>query len=470
MCFLFDFTPILPVLKAAVIKKSKELNTLDGIPYILKTPIRVKVRLLKESLLERKYQKQNILSLSSMQEHQAENGDLLYIQGKYLTSSYLEHKLKYLAQQEEADYTLRIPSITQRVLDNPRVQPVRNRPEPERVNVSFNELILYLKQRVNKEIREAAIAVVNSMFDVATHQDVALPQDFQYSAQDVQLYEALIAAGARRHKPGTKALTRVFQNIHAMLSKDSENMYANIDFDSEELNELKHRKFTQDEIVKYFKMYMAYMKEKNNPPDTAISHFFFRGFGDTKWSPLMNTHIFNKKRLEAKRKKKVYEQAKELEKKKRTAGKPTRGGQDFDRVLQKQEEQKVRRRIRVSGSAEMDKRAMFLKQELEKIPTLKREKIDDFSYIRLSERLSTALKNYKLNPAYQHIHQGFLENIFVRYVQERTNSIGFRAAFMFTPSFLEKFIGQAFKNKFILLANSGIGYKGQSDFKLSNHE
>ena len=44
MCFLFDFTPILPVLKAAVIKKSKELNTLDGIPYVLKTPIRVKVQ------------------------------------------------------------------------------------------------------------------------------------------------------------------------------------------------------------------------------------------------------------------------------------------------------------------------------------------------------------------------------------------------------------------------------------------
>ena len=147
MWHLCDFTPILLFLKAAVIKKSKELNTLDGIPYVLKTPIRVKVQRLKESLLERKYQKPNILSLNSMQEYQAENGDLLYIQGKYLTSSYLEHKLKYLAQQEEADYTLRIPSITQRVLDNPRVQPVRNRPEPERVNVSFNELILYSLDR-----------------------------------------------------------------------------------------------------------------------------------------------------------------------------------------------------------------------------------------------------------------------------------------------------------------------------------
>lgn len=467
MWHLCDFTPLLFFLKAAVIKKSKELNTLDGTPYVLKTPIRVKVQRLKESLLRRKYQKPNIVSLSSMQEHQAENGDLLYIQGKYLTSSYLEHKLKYLAQQEEADYTLRIPSITQRVLDNPRVQPVRNRPEPERVNVSFNELILYLKQRVNKEIREAAIAVVNSMFDVATHQDVALPQDFQYSAQDVQLYEALIAAGARRHKPGTKALTRVFQNIHAMLSKDSENMYANIDFDSEELNELKHRKFTQDEIVKYFKMYMAYMKEKNNPPDTAISHFFFRGFGDTKWSPLMNTHIFNKKRLEAQRKKKLKMKGRH-EAKKTNTFKPARGGKDFDRVVQKQEEAKVRRRVRIAGSETMDKSAQLLKRELDKISIIKSAKVDDASYIRLAQRLSMAAKNYKMNPKFQHIHQGLIETLFIKYVQDKSNSLGFKAAFMFIPTFFEKFVGQAFRDKYIILANSGIGYKGHSDFNPKN--
>ena len=467
MCFLFDFTPILPVLKAAVIKKSKELNTLDGIPYVLKTPIRVKVRLLKESLLERKYQKQNILSLRSMQEYQAENGDLLYIQGKYLDKNYLDAKLKYLAQQEETDYTLRIPSITQRVLDNPNAEPVRYRGEPERVNVSFNELILYLSGRVNKEIREAAIAVVNSMFDIATHQDVALPDDFQYSTQDVQLYEALIAAGARRHKAGTKALTRVFHNIHAMLSKDTQNLYSNIDFDTDELNELKHRKFTQDEIVKYFKMYLSYMKEKGTPPDTAISHFFFRGFGDTKWSPLMNTHLFNKKRLEAKRKKKLKMKGRSEVKKSNTF-KPARGGKDFDRVVQKQEEAKVRRRVRIAGSETMDKSAQLLKRELDKIPIIKSAKVDDASYIRLAQRLSMTAKNYKMNPKFQHIHQGLIETLFIKYVQDKSNSLGFKAAFMFIPTFFEKFTGQAFRDKYIILANSGIGYKGHSDFKPKN--
>lgn len=467
MCFLFDFTPILPVLKAAVIKKSKELNTLDGTPYILKTSIRVKVRLLKESLLERKYQKQNVLSLSSMQEYQRENGDLLYIQGKYLDKNYLDVKLKYLAQQEETDYTLRIPSITQRVLDNPDAPPVRYRGEPERVNVSFNELILYLSGRVNKEIREAAIAVVNSMFDIATHQDVALPTDFQYSTQDVQLYEALIAAGARRHKAGTKALTRVFHNIHAMLSKDTQNLYSNIDFDTDELNELKHRKFTQDEIVKYFKMYLSYMKEKGTPPDTAISHFFFRGFGDTKWSPLMNTHLFNKKRLEAKRKKKLKIK-KHPEAKKPSTFKPARGGKDFDRVVQKQEEAKVRRRVRIAGSETMDKSAQLLKRELDKISIIKSAKVDDASYIRLAQRLSTTAKNYKMNPKFQHIHQGLIETLFIKYVQDKSNSLGFKVAFMFLPTFLEKFVGQAFRDKYIILANSGIGYKGHSDFEPKN--
>lgn len=462
-----DFTPILLFLKTAVIKKSKELNTLDGIPYILKTHIRVKVRHLKESLLKRKYQKQNILSLSSMQEYQAENGDLLYIQGKYLDKNYIETKLKYLAQQEETDYTLRIPSITQRVLDDPDASPVRYRGEPERVNVSFNELILYLSGRVNKEIREAAIAVVNSMFDIATHQDVALPEDFPYSTQDVQLYEALIAAGARRHKAGTKALTRVFHNIHAMLSKDTQNLYSNIDFDSDELNELKHRKFTQDEIVKYFKMYLAHMKEKGTPPDTAISHFFFRGFGDTKWSPLMNTHLFNKKRLEAKRKKKLKMKGQTFTKKQSTF-KPARGGNDFDRVVQKQEEAKARRRVRIAGSETMDKSAQLLKRELDKIPVIKSAKVDDASYIRLAQRLSDMTKNYKMNPKYQHIHQGLIETLFIKHVKDKSNGLGFKAAFMFIPTFFEKFVGQAFRDGYIILANSGIGYKGHSDFKLKN--
>lgn len=461
-------------LKRVVIQKSKELNTLNGVPYILKTPIRTKVRLLKEQMARRAYRKPNILSLEDMQSYQRNRGDAMYLQGDYLKDSdYLEKKLKYLATQEEKDYTLHIPSITQRILDDPKAYPVPCRPKPERVDVTLNELLLYLAQRVNKDNREAAIAVVNSMFDVPIHQETALPTDFQFSALDVQLYEQLVAAGAQRHKAGTKALTRAFQNIHSMLSKTADNLYAKIDFENDELNELKHKKFTIEEIVFYFKSYIKRAKKFNLKVDRSISRFFFYGFTDKPWSPLMSTYLSYTKYMEKKknRKKKTFKKFNKTGKTGNTFNqdtyKPKRAAKDFEKERTYQETQvsdTVRRRRKVTGAA-LDPVAAMLKRELEKIPLFKSEGMDDASYIRLSERLRTASSNYKPNPTYQHIHHGALENVFVNYVKDRSNSVGFKVAFIFSPTFLERFVGQAFRDKYIVLANSGIGYKGQFDYK-----
>ena len=104
-------------------------------------------------------------------------------------------------------------------------------------------------------------------------------------------------------------------------------------------------------------------------------------------------------------------------------------------------------------------------QDDSEIRDMKSEGMDDASYIRLSERLRTASSNYKPNPTYQHIHHGALENVFVNYVKDKSNSVGFKVAFIFSPTFLERFVGQAFRDKYIVLANSGIGYKGQFDYK-----
>lgn len=450
-------------LKTAVIRKSRELGTLYGTPYVLKTPIRVKVKLTKERLMRKAYAKSNVVTLDGMLYHQREKGDLMYLQGDYLNDSeYVKKKLKYLALQEEKDYTLNIPSITQRILDDPKAYPVERRLKPERVDVTMNELLLYLAQRVNKDSREAAIAVVNSMFDIPIHQETALPTDFQFSALDVQLYEQLIAAGAQRHKAGTKALTRAFQNIHSMLSKTSDNMYAKIDFENEELNKLKYKKFTIEEIVFYFKSYIKRAKKFKLNVDRSISRFFFYGFTDKPWSPLMNTYLSYTKYMEKKKNRKKKFQSKNTE------YKPKRAAKDFDKERNYQETQvsdNVRRRRKVTTPVNLGAVVMLLKKELEKIPLIKNEHMDDASFIRLAEKINTIASNYKVNPTYQHIHHGAMENIFVNYVRDKSNAVGFKAAFIFSPSFIERCVRQAFQDRLIVLAGSGIGYKGQFDYK-----
>ena len=76
--------------------------------------------------------------------------------------------------------------------------------------------------------------------------------------------------------------------------------------------------------------------------------------------------------------------------------------------------------------------------------------------------------NYKTNPAFDHILFGAIGNAFVLYVKDRANAEGFRVEFMFSPAFMERFIGWAFRERYIVLANSGIGYKGQFDYTPQN--
>lgn len=474
---ILQFTALLnlkKLLRYAVFIKSKQLKTLYGKPYVLKVSIKTKVKILKEQLLAKQYKRHNILTEQEMSEYARQKGDFLYLQGNH-GEDYFQKKLKYLASQEEMDYTLRIPSITQRVLEDPTSSSLR-RPKPERVDVSLNELLLFLAQKVNKDSREAAIAVVNSMFDVEFQNgNLALPTDFNFTPMDVQLYEALVNAGAQRHKSGTKALTRAFQNIHSMLSKEKDNLYVNVDFGTEELNKLKYRKFTFDEIVFYFKNYIRRAQKLDLPVDRSISRFFLYGFTEKPWSPLMNTYLSYQRYLNKKKKKKTN-----FSKSVRTY-KPAKGhskmpeAREHERKLNipdtgntfqvTEVSSTVRRRRRTTVETPIDKVANLLKREMEKIPEIRLENMDDSSYVRLAERLVTAASNYTVNPNYQHIHQGAIANVFIGYLRQKVNSTGFKIQYIFTPTFMERFLSQSFRDGYILLANSRTGYRGQFDFQ-----
>ena len=462
------------LLRYVVYHKSKSIGILYGKPYILKTSIQTKVKILKEKYFKKKYTNTSVVSVQSMEQFCNEYGGNPYLQGKYREDgNFLAEKNKYLAAQEETDYTLRIPSITRRIMDNPNALSASYRPKPERVDVTANELLLHLARKSNKDIMEAAVAVVNSMFNVQFSEGVDLPQDFNFSTQDVQLYEALVNAGAQRHKAGTKALTRAFQNIHSMLSKDVDNLYASVDFETDELNELKKKKFTFEEIVFFFKSYLARAKKKGLPVDRSISRFFYYGF-NKPWSPLMTTYLAYKRHLAKKRKKKKSF-GKDIRKVKPSRGYNKFPDKKFDEkpvIIPKQDTVTVqvsssvrrRRKIEPQNTTPLELVTKLLKREMEKIPNIRTENMDDDSYERLAERLCTAAQNYKTNSSFNHIHQGAIGNIFITYVKDRVNSEGFRVQYMFTPTFMERFIGWAFRERLIVLANSGVGYRGQFEY------
>lgn len=512
------FTYISKLLRCVVYRKAKELKVLYGKPYILKIPIKSKVKILYERLIKRRLMNKTVLTVQSFNDYYNTFGESKvnpYLHERYRTDrEFLSRKAKYLASCAETDYTLRIPSITQRILDDPNASSAA-RPKPERVDVTANELLVHLAHRIsNKDIMEAASAVVNAMFDVHFSDGQALPQDFAFTPQDVQLYEALVKAGAKRHKAGTKSLTRAFQNIHSVLSKDKANLFALVDYEDEEMDKIKTRKFTFDEIIFFFQAYLRYAEKRGLTVDKSISHFFYYGF-NKPWSPLLATYLaYLRHQEQQKKKKKSFgKDTKKI--------KPSRGYNTFPerssegttyapkvkesksvtsvtsatsatntvedepyraKVIYrppKAESQKgdteiiqvsdtVRRRHKKQEKTPQHFIVSLLKRELEKIHVIKHANMDDESYERLADRLCTASMNYKTNPAFDHILFGAIGNAFVLYVKDRANAEGFRVEFMFSPAFMERFIGWAFRERYIVLANSGIGYKGQFDYTPQN--
>lgn len=509
------FTYISKLLRCVVYRKAKELKVLYGKPYILKIPIKSKVKILYERLIKRRLMNKTVLTVQSFNDYYNTFGESKvnpYLHERYRTDrEFLSRKAKYLASCAETDYTLRIPSITRRILDDPNASSAA-RPKPERVDVTANELLVHLAHRIsNKDIMEAASAVVNAMFDVHFSDGQALPQDFAFTPQDVQLYEALVKAGAKRHRAGTKSLTRAFQNIHSVLSKDKANLFALVDYEDEEMDKIKTRKFTFDEIIFFFQAYLRYAEKRGLTVDKSISHFFYYGF-NKPWSPLLATYLaYLRHQEQQKKKKKSF--GKNTKKIKPSRGHNTFPEPSFEgktyapkakesnsdvndtratntvesepyraKVIYrppKAESQKtdtetiqvsdtVRRRHKKQEKIPQHLVVSLLKRELEKIHVIKYANIDDESYGRLADRLCTASANYKTNPAFDHILFGAIGNAFVLYVKDRANAEGFRVEFMFSPTFMERFIGWAFRERYIILANSGIGYKGQFDYTPQN--
>lgn len=111
----------------------------------------------------------------------------------------------------------------------------------------------------------------NNGFWMNTEQEV-------FSQEAVELYNKLVAIGACNHKPTSKIYAKTLFLLKGIL-KDSGILtpYHNIHFPIKRMRELASRQYTQEEVVRFFTMYLDAQRRKGNNKSLPIASFIVSG-------------------------------------------------------------------------------------------------------------------------------------------------------------------------------------------------
>lgn len=103
---------------------------------------------------------------------------------------------------------------------------------------------------------------------------------------DIQLYNALVQAGATNHRKDTKSYSKTMDAIHELISPKFRNPYSKI---SSIPDDYKVKDWTYDEILDAFKYYLA--KTSNKKYANIKQFIHFQSYNNKDWSPLVKFHM-----------------------------------------------------------------------------------------------------------------------------------------------------------------------------------
>lgn len=205
-----------------------------------------------------------------------------------------------------------------------------------------------------------------------------------------QLYNVLLSMGATKHKVNTSSYKNALDSLHSMLTTTCENPYSNLEFKNIEMNSLKSKKFTFDEIVDIFQKYLDHCKIINKAPIKSISFWLFAKHGNQEpWSPFLSFYAGMIKR------KKTTE-------------------------------------------VHFTPEAKSLKDEFIKIGV---HSIDDRGYTVLSKLLQEKTADYDITQVSNHLSYFDIGQLFAKYVSEKLErKLAFKIGYVFGAIFINQFV------------------------------